>query len=209
MGTQLLPLFPLSVVLLPGMPLPLHIFEERYKEMLQDILSVESEFGVVLAKEEGIVNIGCTAAVVNVLRKYPDGRLDLMAAGQRRFRIESLDEDKPYLRAAVEYFDDEDLNEVSPELRHKAGAALRQLFEIESPETPLTAMESAPRLSFQIGQLVSDLEKRQTVLSLRSEVERLEYLVKIVPEHVAQRKYTALAKRVGPQNGHAKHITSA
>ena len=207
MGTQLLPLFPLSVVLLPGMPLPLHIFEERYKEMIRDILPVEGEFGVVLAKDDGIVNIGCTATVVNVVRKYPDGRLDLLAAGQRRFRIESLDEDKSYLRAEVEYFDDEDVNEVPPELRRKAGIALRRLMQIERPEGPSDAIENAARLSFQIAQLVSDLDKRQTVLSLRSEVERLEYLVRVVPDHITQRKYMALAKRVGPQNGHAKHIT--
>ena len=209
MGTQMLPLFPLSLVLLPGMPLPLHIFEERYKEMMQDVIPVEGEFGVVLAKDDGIVNIGCTASVVNVVRKYPDGRLDLLASGQRRFRIESLDEDKSYLRAAVEYFDDEDVDEVSPDLRRKAAVALRQLVEVEKPEVPLEKIESAARLSFQMGQLVSDLDKRQTILSLRSEIERLEYLVRIVPEHITQRKYTAVAKRVGPQNGHAKHITSA
>ncbi|MBV9403961.1 MAG: LON peptidase substrate-binding domain-containing protein [Acidobacteriaceae bacterium] len=204
----MIPLFPLSLVLLPGMPLPLHIFEDRYKEMMSDIIPVEGEFGVVLAKEDGIVNIGCTATVVNVVRKYPDGRLDLVAAGQRRFRIESLDEDKAYLRAAVEYFDDEDLNEVSPDLRRKAGVALRQLVEVERPEAPLEKIENAARLSFQMAQLVSDLDKRQTILTLRSEVERLEYLVRIVPEHITQRKYLALAKRVGPQNGHAKHVTS-
>ncbi len=207
MGTQMLPLFPLSLVLLPGMPLPLHVFEDRYKEMMGDILPVEGEFGVVLAKEDGIVNIGCTATVLKVLRKYSDGRLDLLAAGQRRFHIDSLDQDKAYLRAAVEYFDDEDVDEVPPELRQKASAALRQLMQIEQPE-PLEKIESA-RLSFQIGQLVSDLDKRQTVLSLRSEVERLEYLLRIVPEHITQRKYIALAKRVGPQNGHAKHVTGA
>lgn len=207
MGTQLIPLFPLSLVLLPGMPLPLHIFEQRYKDMMGDIIPVEGEFGVVLAKEDGIVNIGCTATVINVLRKYPDGRLDLLAAGQRRFQIESLDEDKSYLRASVEYFDDEDLNEVPPELRRKAGATLRQLLEIEHAELSAEKIESAARLSFQIAQLVSDLDKRQTVLALRSEVERLEYLVRIAPEHIIQRKYLALAKRVGPQNGHAKHIT--
>ena len=206
MGTQLLPLFPLSLVLLPGMPLPLHIFEERYKEMMSDIIPVEGEFGVVLAKDDGIVNIGCTATVVNIVRKYPDGRLDLLAAGQRRFQIESLDEDKSYLRAEVEYFDDEDVNEVPPELRNKAAIALRRLMQIEHPEGPSDAIESAARLSFQIAQLVSDLDKRQTVLSLRSEVERLEYLVRVVPDHITQRKYIALAKRVGPQNGHAKHI---
>lgn len=207
MGTQLIPLFPLSLVLLPGMSLPLHIFEERYKEMMGDIIAVEGEFGVVLAKNDGIVNIGCSAAVVNVLRKYPDGTLDLLAAGQRRFQIESLDEEKPYLRAEVEYFDDEDVNEVPPELRQKANLALRELMQIERPEVPPEKIENLARLSFQIGQLVSDLDKRQTVLALRSEVERLEYLVRIVPDHITQRKYIALAKRVGPQNGHAKHIT--
>jgi len=209
MGTQLIPLFPLSLVLLPGMPLPLHIFEERYKEMMGDIIPVEGEFGVVLAKDDGIVNIGCTATVVNVLRKYPDGRLDLLAAGQRRFQIESLDESKTYLRGTVEFFDDEDLNEVSPDLRNRAGAALRELMQVERPEVPLEKMESAARISFQIAQLVSDLDKRQTVLALRSEVERLEYLIRIVPGHIAQRKYMDLAKKVGPQNGHAKHITTA
>ena len=206
MGTQLLPLFPLSLVLLPGMPLPLHIFEERYKEMMSDIIPVEGEFGVVLAKDDGIVNIGCTATVVNIVRKYPDGRLDLLAAGQRRFQIESLDEDRSYLRAKVEYFDDEDVNEVPPELRHKADIALRRLMQIENPESPSDAIEGAARLSFQIAQLVSDLDKRQTVLSLRSEVERLEYLVRVVPDHITQRRYITLAKRVAPQNGHAKHI---
>ena len=206
MSTQMVPLFPLSLVLLPGMALPLHIFEERYKEMMSDIIPVQGEFGVVLAKDDGIVNIGCTAKIVKVLRKYPDGRLDVLAAGQRRFQIESLDEDKAYLRAAVEYFDDEDLNEVPPELRRKATRAFRQLIQLEDPEIRSDRIESSARLSFQIAQLVSDLDKRQTVLALRSEVERLEYLVRIVPEHIIQRKYIALAKRVGPQNGHAKHI---
>ena len=203
----MLPLFPLSLVLLPGMPLPLHIFEERYKEMMSDIIPTQGEFGVVLAKDDGIVNIGCTAKIVKILRKYPDGRLDVLAAGQRRFQIESLDEDKAYLRAAVEYFDDEDLNEVPPELRQKATSALRQLVQIEDPELRSGRIESSARLSFQIAQLVSDLDKRQTVLALRSEVERLEYLVRVIPEHITQRKYMALAKRVGPQNGHAKHIS--
>jgi Lon protease-like protein len=211
MGAQLLPLFPLSVVLVPGMSLPLHIFEERYKEMMGDLIPAEGEFGVVLAKDDGIVNIGCTATVANVVREYPDGRLDLVATGQRRFQIESLDEEKSYLRGAVEYFDDEDVTSASAELCRKAGAAYRQLIHIEKPEAPSadSKLEPGARLSFRIAQFISDLDKRQTVLSLRSEVERLEYLVKIVPEYIIQRKQMALAKRVGPQNGHAKHVTSS
>lgn len=210
MAQQLLPLFPLSVVLLPAMPLPLHIFEDRYKEMMADVIASEGEFGVVLAKDEGIVNIGCTASVVNVLRKYPDGRLDLLAAGQRRFRIQSLDQEKAYLRATVEFFDDEDVSDVPAELRSKAGAAYRKLAEIERPDSEEEAdSEKASRLSFHMARFISDLDKRQTILSLRSEVERLQYLVKIVPQYVAQQQQIALAKRVAPQNGHARHVSSS
>lgn len=208
-STQLIPLFPLSLVLLPAMPLPLHIFEERYKEMMGDIIAEEGEFGVVLAKEGGIVNIGCTATVVNVLRKYPDGRMDLLAAGQRRFTIESLDEDKSYLRARVSYFDDEDLRAVSVDLQKRASAAHRKLLSLEQASGAAETASASVRLSFQIGQLISDLDKRQTVLALRSEIERLEYLIKIVPEYLIQREQIALAKRVGPLNGHAKHSSDA
>jgi ATP-dependent Lon protease len=190
------------------MPLPLHIFEERYKEMMGDIIPVDGEFGVVLAKDDGIVNIGCTATVVNVMRKYPDGRLDLIAAGQRRFTIESLDEDKSYLRAHVAYFDDEDLRTVPADLRRRANATYKKLMSIERPAVAEPGAATG-RLSFQIGQLIGDLDRRQTVLSLRSEVERLEYLVKVVPEYLIQREQVELAKRVGPLNGHAKHVREA
>ncbi len=133
-----------------------------------------------------------------------------VAAGQRRFQIESLDEEKSYLRATVEYFDDEDVTEASPELRRKARAAYRRLMDIEKPNVPgEPKTKRGKRLSFQMAQFISDLDKRQTILALRSEVERLEYLVKIVPEYIAQRKYMALAKKVGPQNGHAKHLANS
>ncbi|HMF75208.1 MAG TPA: LON peptidase substrate-binding domain-containing protein [Bryobacteraceae bacterium] len=204
MDSQLLPLFPLSLVLLPAMQLPLHIFEERYRELMADIMAENSEFGVVFAKDGGIVNIGCTAKVDQVLRRYPDGRLDLMAIGQRRFRINALDQEKSYLRAEVEYFNDEDVTDVPSELRQKAVAAYQTLAALEKdPERPEPKFELA-RISFQLAQLLEDFEKRQTVLTLRSEVERLEYLVRVVPEYIVQREQIALARRLAPMNGHAK-----
>ena len=201
MATEIVPLFPLSVVLLPAMPLPLHIFEERYKEMMGDIIPSGGEFGITLTKDDGIVNIGCTATVVEVVRKYPDGRLDVIVAGQRRFRIEALDEEKSYLRARVEFFDDEDVSEVPADLRQKALAVCRELAPVDEE-----AIEKVTRLSFHIAQFISDLDKRQTVLALRSETERLQYLVKIVPQYVIQQQRIEIAKRLAPQNGHAKHI---
>src|ERR1700740_1133249 len=84
MQQGLLPLFPLQVVLLPGAELPLHIFEDRYKEMIGEVIRDRLEFGVVLASEKGIVNTGCSATVDKVLRQYPDGRMDILSRGRRR-----------------------------------------------------------------------------------------------------------------------------
>jgi ATP-dependent Lon protease len=209
MATRLLPLFPLSVVLLPATPLPLHIFEERYKQMMAELIASSGEFGVVLAKDDGIVNVGCTATVDRVLQKYPDGRLDLLALGQRRFRIVSVDEELPYLRAQVEYFNDEEVSDVPLNLRQKAIDGYEKLRAVESPNVIIEPQLDAPQLSFQLAQFISDLDKRQTVLSLRSEVERLQYLVTTFPDYIAQRERVALAKRVGPLNGHAKHIVES
>ena len=91
MQQELLPLFPLQVVLFPRTALPLHIFEERYKQMIADVLRGKSEFGVVLAGEKGIVNTGCTATIEKVVKKYPDGRMDLLTLGRRRFEIIMLE----------------------------------------------------------------------------------------------------------------------
>jgi Lon protease-like protein len=209
MASQLVPLFPLPLVLLPAMPLPLHIFEDRYKQMMGDIIAAsevgagKSEFGVVLAKDEGIINIGCTANVQKVMRRYEDGRLDLLALGQRRFRIVGINEEKPYLQAEVEFFEDVDLTEVSPDLKQRASTAYRKLLALEGVGQDKDSGSSS-RLSFQIAYLLDDVEKRQTVLALRSEVERLEFLVRAVPDYVIQQERIALAKRVAPLNGHAK-----
>lgn len=204
MAAPLLPLFPLPLVLFPATPLPLHIFEERYKQMIGDVQQSGAEFGIVLAKDEGIVNIGCTATVERVLQRYPDGRLDLIAKGQRRFRIESLDQNEAYLRAEVEYVPDE-TEDAAPELKSRAMAASEKLRQVEPAELDTIAVSGA-QLSYQLGQFVSDLDKRQTLLSLTSEPERLRYLISFLPEYTTERERVMLAKRLAPRNGHAKHV---
>jgi Lon protease-like protein len=199
-------LFPLSVVLLPATPLPLHIFEDRYKDLMGEVIPNRGEFGIVLAKEDGIVNVGCTAIVDRVFRRYPDGRIDLLAIGQRRFQVVSLDEEKPYLRAEVEYFNDDEARDVPANLRVKAIAAYERLRQIEKPDVIIEPTLDGPQLSFQLAQFIADLHMRQTLLTLRSEVERLEYLVGILPEYTVQRERVTLAKRVAPLNGHPKQV---
>ncbi len=103
-----IPIFPLGVVLFPGMPLPLHIFEDRYKQMIQECLDKLQNFGVVYYAGEDFFQIGCTAQITKVLRSYEDGRMDLLTLGMQRFRIVKVRNEKPYLMADVDYFDDED-----------------------------------------------------------------------------------------------------
>src|SRR5690349_10455893 len=135
MPSRLLPLFPLQVVVFPRTRLPLHIFEDRYKEMIGDAIRDRSEFGIVLARENGIVNAGCTVTVEKVLKMYPDGRMDIVARGQRRFEIQRLDEDKEYLQAEVEFFDDEEVGAPPDDLRGKVLKHYEILHSIAGKET--------------------------------------------------------------------------
>jgi len=112
MEELLIPLFPLEVVLFPGQVLPLHIFEERYKTMIRECIdgapAGRDEFGVVLAKENAILNVGCSAVVTRVAKEYPDGRMDILTVGKRRFEVLFVDQNRDYLRAAAQFFQDED-----------------------------------------------------------------------------------------------------
>jgi ATP-dependent Lon protease len=102
MTTERIPLFPLTVVLLPGMTLPLHIFEQRYKRMMKTVIDEEIPFGVVLARENGIATVGCTAQVRRVARTYPDGRMDVITLGEAAYRVRAVHKDKEYLEATVD-----------------------------------------------------------------------------------------------------------
>src|SRR5258707_13826771 len=90
MGPERIPLFPLNVVLLPGAILPLHIFEPRYRQMVRHCLDEKREFGVLLALPKGIVRVGCTARVTEVVKRYNDGRMDIVTVGRFPFRITQL-----------------------------------------------------------------------------------------------------------------------
>lgn len=202
MSEPLLPLFPLELVLLPGTPLPLHIFEERYREMIGEAIEAKTEFGVVQAGEKGILNIGCTATVEQVVEKYPDGRMDIIVMGRRRFEVILLDQSKAWLQAAVSFFDDEETGEVPAELKALAIAGLNALRAAEDSSERIVPDHKDPQLSFKIAWFVPDLPLRQLLLSLRSEVERLKQLNDYLPEYIARVRKTAHVRKVAPRNGH-------
>jgi Lon protease-like protein len=204
MHEGLLPLFPLQVVLFPGGELPLHIFEERYKEMIGEVLRDRLEFGVVLASEKGVVNTGCTATVDKVLRRYPDGRLDIVTRGRRRFEILLLNDERQFLRGAVEFFDDERSEPAPPEILKLAVEGYNEMQELLS-EAGLAEAESAnPRLSFRLAQDVPDLALRQLLLSTRSEAERLRHLAGFFPGYLQKQRQIQRVRNLAPRNGHGR-----
>jgi Lon protease-like protein len=200
MQGDLLPLFPLGVVLLPHNRLPLHIFEPRYRKMIGEAASAGSEFGVVLATEKGVANLGCTARVLEITNRHPDGRFDIVSLGFRRFEIVLLNEEKEYLRAAVHFFDDEDPAPAPIAAREQALVAFNALKAIEGIEMETPAPQT-PQLSFHLAQIVSEVQFRHLLLGLRSESARMRHLAEFLPFYAAQRQRVTHIKSVAPKNG--------
>jgi Lon protease-like protein len=202
MQSKLLPLFPLNVVVFPRTRLPLHIFEERYKEMVGEAIRDRSEFGIVLAKDEGIVNAGCTVVVDQVLRSHPDGRMDILTRGIRRFEIVMLNQEKPYLRGEVAYFDDDEAEPAPGEVREEALRLYRSWLELDEQTRPGDPELGDAQLSFQLAQGIQDLDFLHLLLRTRSESLRLKKLAEFLSEYVPRQRMAASMKKLAPLNGH-------
>jgi len=202
MPKRLIPLFPLQLVVFPRTQLPLHIFEERYKLMVGDAIRDGSEFGIVPAKEDGILNAGCTVMVEKVLEMYPDGRMDVLTRGQRRFHILNLSEEKEYLQGEVEYFDDEDATPVADELRDQALANYHALIQLASARGHNVADLKDRQVSFQVAQAVPDLEFLSQMLQDRSETQRLRQFNQYLEEYLPRQRSIERVKELAPRNGH-------
>jgi Lon protease-like protein len=150
------------------------------------------------------VNTGCTATVERILKQYDDGRMDILAIGRRRFEIISLNDDKPYLRGTVEFFDDEKSEEVPADMQLKAIEGFRALQKLEDVQVFGQPEIGDPNLSFHLAQLVPDLNFRQLLLNTRSEMERIRQLVEFLPVYLNKARYVAHVKEVAPKNGHGK-----
>lgn len=203
MPEELLPLFPLQLVLLPGTTLPLHIFEDRYREMMNELLVRGGEFGVVQTTNNGILNAGCSAVIERVLQRHQDGRLDILTVGRRRFRVFSLNEERSFLRGSVEFFDDEPELPIA-DLRRASIQMYEQVRQTDA-EGDLEELDvDDPQLSFQIAAAVTDLDLRQLLLVSKSENERLRRLLELMPAHLEQRLAGEKVRSAAPKNGHGK-----
>lgn len=206
MPSRMLPLFPLQVVVFPRTRLPLHIFEERYKEMIGDAIRENSEFGVVLAKEEGIVNAGCTVVVERVVKRYPDGRMDVITSGRRRFEVISLNQDRDYLQGEVQYFDDDDPGPAPPDLQHKTLSQYKELVDLGMVDVFNEPDFDDPQLSFQLAQIIGDLDFLSLLLRSRSETARMKELNHYLSGYVPRQREALRMKTLAPLNGHGRKL---
>jgi ATP-dependent Lon protease len=183
MRPKRIPLFPLNVVLLPGTDLPLHIFEPRYRGMVHECLKSKSPFGMLLALEDGVVRVGCSAEIVEVVKTYADGRMDIVSVGREPFRVLELFHDDPLLQGDVDYLEDR-VTPLNAELRRRLVELYEACHTLVFGDYPRNLNEqSLEHLSYLVvGSLPMDLLWKQQILELRTESERQERLLTYLRE---------------------------
>jgi Lon protease-like protein len=211
-----IPLFPLPLVLFPGAPLPLHIFEPRYRQLLADCLAGERRFGIVF-RPEGVPerelppgHVGCIARIESS-EPLPDGRSNVLVIGERRFVIERLlTAGAPYHEAMVHDFDDDE--STATEELEPLGERVRELFErvgraartLADEREALPSLPDDPALlSFAIASLIDlDPSRRQRLLASRSPVGRLRDLEQTLGAALGNLEQRAEVHIRAKANGH-------
>jgi Lon protease-like protein len=199
---SLLALFPLDVVLFPGTPLPLHIFEPRYKEMIGECLEQKTVFGVIRAQETSLADVGCTAEILAVTKTYDDGRMDIVAQGRERFELLELNQERSFLRGEILFVSDEPEKPTTAERDHAIDLH-RQILALANAQQDLPEGDEPPLSYHLAGSLPLDLDFKQKLLGLRSEAQRIqtviEYFEGILPN---LRRAVVIRKKAGG-NGHS------
>ena len=196
-----IPLFPLDVVLFPGVPLPLHIFEPRYREMIAECIAGNIAFGVVRAQRDGLAVVGCTARVIRVMQSYPDGRSDILAQGVERFEIVQLDNSRNFLQAEVDLLPD-----VAPATRAAREECVAFHFEalhlMGSSHASMHLNLDAPVAYLLAAVMPADLNFQQALLAMRSDAERTETLASYYRAILPKLRSAAQTSERASSNGH-------
>jgi Lon protease-like protein len=196
------PLFPLGLVLLPGEKVPLHIFEERYKQMIGECLDEEREFGIIWLADDALKDVGCAARITRVLERFDDGRLNIVVEGTTPFRLERRIGDLAYPAGDVELLDDEpDSDEAALERTRSAYADLVEQVTDTRPDPDALAELGAYGMA---ATLDIALSAKQALLELRSEPARLEQLEALFAEALKRIKTAARVAEQASGNGHLR-----
>jgi Lon protease-like protein len=173
------PLFPLGIVALPSESVPLHIFEQRYRTMIEQCLQAEHEFGILWLSDQELKQVGCACEIERVLERMQDGRLNILARGTRPFRLLERQNDLPYPAGVVEF-----LSEPEEQIDPQAADTARELYRdlvLEATDRELAAVELREMDAYAMAATVEfDLEAKQELLELRSENARLRLLAQLI-----------------------------
>ena len=194
---ETLPIFPLpEVVLFPGMNLPLHIFEEEYKIMINKCLETDKQFGIVLEKDDKCAEVGTLALIVDV-EKLEDGGMNILTEGKNRFRIVSFVTEEPYCVASIEKYEDTKseidipLKKTIKEIKKLSSKALNisHLVSDEEPLKKIKLPEDPDELLFLIaGNLTCSCEQKQLILETTSIKERANNVLTSLKEEIQRLK---------------------
>ena len=193
-------LFPLNLVLLPGERVPLHIFEPRYKELIGECLDDDSPFGLVLANDEGMRKIGTQAAIVEVLERFSDGRMNIVVEGGDRFEVLDVTEDGPFATAEVNVIPDSS-DDPSREEVDRCVSAYERIVEAAGAELDDLNTESGS-VAYQIAARVDlGLDVKQDLLERVSERERVAHLAPLLEQAAEAVRRNRIIHERASQNG--------
>jgi Lon protease-like protein len=196
------PLFPLGLVLLPGEVVPLHIFEERYKQMIGECLDEEREFGILWLSDDELKEIGCAARVARVLERFEDGRMNILAEGTTPFRMERRIGDMAYPAGDIVMLDDApDADDAALERARTAYADLVEEVTDSRPEPETLSELGAYGMAATVD---INPAAKQALLELRSEPARLEQLEALFAEALRRIRTATRVAEQASGNGHLK-----
>ena len=206
---QHLPIFPLGVVLLPKMTMPLHIFEERYKNMVNECMERNEPFGLVYFDGKQIHKVGCTAQFIEVFKHYEDGRMDIVVQGEQRFYMDQIDDSRAYLVSGIFYIDDmeESVSDEDEALFHKITNLLKYLNKLSGRMGDDARFDGVDlkRLSFIVpGAEGFTMEERQRFLEMTSTRERIEKGLRVLEKVISRVKINRKVLEIIGGNGHVK-----
>jgi len=204
MGQEILrfPLFPLGLVMLPGELVPLHIFEERYKQMIGECLDEDREFGILWMADDELKEVGCAARITRVLEKFDDGRLNILVEGTTPFRMERRIGDMAYPAGDVVLLDDApDEDDAALERARTTYADLVEEVTDARPEPETLSGLGAYGMAATVD---INPAAKQALLELRSEPARLEQIEGLFAEALRRIRTAAKVAEQASGNGHLK-----
>jgi Lon protease-like protein len=203
--TKGFPLFPLGIVAIPSESVPLHIFEDRYRRMIEHCLLAEpnspaGEFGIIWLSDEELKQVGCACAIERVLERMDDGRLNILVRGTRPFRLLERQDELPYPAGVVEF-----LAEQPEPADEQAGASARELYRDlveQATDRQLGEQELGVMDAYEMAATVEfDTDAKQELLELRSESARLRLLAQLLRAAIERLELIDRAQTRARSNG--------